>query len=545
MMALVLAVGGALGWIAYRARVQQAAVSAILKARGAAFYNGEDATNVGTKARGPKWLRRIIGRDVLDRVTFVTLTAHAGFDDRLMSRIGALSNLEILGLNISPRAARLTPRGASQIANLRQLKELRLDGLADMREFIPYIGELKHLHVLTMQTSYATDEDLSRLGGLTELQQLDTSTKNVTSKGFAQLANLRNLRHLALRQCVVDDLSALVGMTKLTSLMLGDLRPTATSKGLKPVSLSPLFDKTKLTGIRLFNIPTDDANLVRIATLPLLRSVEVSGVGVTEKSLAELSKASALSFLALHESSVRDLRPLGAQIRKISMLGVTGCPITDDGLSPIATATRLSTLNLSKTNVTDAGLAHLGTLGRLRVLSLNGTRITDDGLANLSRLTALRQFELAETPVRGSGLSHLAGATQLLFLDLQSSAVTDEGLAFLAKLRGLKHLTLTGTSISDSGLAQLKAAKSVEVLYLQRTRITDDGLVHLAGMPQLRDLWLGQTKITDDGLAHLALVRSLRRVVAPDTEITVHGIAKLKAALPAVRVDTSLRLGLL
>jgi internalin A len=539
MMVLVVAIGCALGWIAHRARLQRAAITAIQKARGAAFYRGEDARNVGSKSRAPKWLQKWIGRDVFDSITFATLTPGAQLDDRLMTHLGALDRLEELSLGTSARPERLTAVGMSQFGKLKYLKTLHISGLANLADFAPALGELKNLRSLRMQISYATDDDMTQIGRLTAIEELDISTLNVTDSGFARLAKLTKMQSLALRGCVVTDLSPLAGMPNLKFVMLGNQSPTATNKGLRSVSLAPLLDKRKLISIQLSNIPTDDSNLKRIASLPSLGMIGVSGARITEEGLAELSKATGLGSLTLHETAIHDLHPLGALSTTLGAIDVEGSPITDEGLSPFAGASRLRMLNLSQTKVTDAGLAHLSMSSGLSSLYLNGTSITDAGLARLSGMTALRNLELAGTNVSGEGFSNLSGAKQLLFLNLQNSRVTDEGLAFVAKLRGLRQLNLNGTRVSDAGLPHLKAATSLEGLQLCGTRVTDDGLAHLAHMPRLRDLWLEETNITDAGLVHIARLRSMRQLLTHGTRITDGGLARLKAQSPAIRVLTA------
>ena len=70
LMVLVLIVGGVLGWVGYRARVQRQAVAAIERAGAKAFY---DFQAPGGKPAWwqPKWLVDAVGVDYLAHVTWV------------------------------------------------------------------------------------------------------------------------------------------------------------------------------------------------------------------------------------------------------------------------------------------------------------------------------------------------------------------------------------------------------------------------------------------------------------------------------------------
>src|SRR4051812_9204702 len=75
LMLLVLALGGGLGWIAHRARVQREAVEVIRRAGGSVGYNrpwSSGATPISQpKPPGPPWLRRLLGPDYFDTATSV------------------------------------------------------------------------------------------------------------------------------------------------------------------------------------------------------------------------------------------------------------------------------------------------------------------------------------------------------------------------------------------------------------------------------------------------------------------------------------------
>src|SRR3954464_4351966 len=74
MMISVLILGGGMGWIAYRIRVQRQAVATIIQAGGSVLYDYQVSPGkVDMKAtpKGPKWLRNSLGPELFDAVVFV------------------------------------------------------------------------------------------------------------------------------------------------------------------------------------------------------------------------------------------------------------------------------------------------------------------------------------------------------------------------------------------------------------------------------------------------------------------------------------------
>jgi internalin A len=543
MMILVLAVGGVLGWFAYSARVQRNAVAAIRKAGGAAYYNGQTSapgTPPPSKWQFLRWLRRSVGDDYFDTVTFVGFNRGlVGLDDRLMAQIGRLTGIEWMNIQGRKLPAGLTPRGTSQLRRLTRLRTLVVQGPPDTTVFLAGIGHPRQLQRLWLASATATDDDVATLGELTELESLELNGSGISDAGFSRLSNLRRMKQLTLDDCVVSDFSAVRSMRDLERLRLGSRSLVLKkSERNRPVSLEPFRDMKKLTMLTIGDVPIDDQSLHVLASLPALNIFAASGRGITENGLPLLAAAPRLFSMVVTDTSIQDLRPLGARAAQLGWLDLGGSPVTNDGLSPLAGANRIVRLGLSQTKITDAGLPHLSAMSQLSTLGLEDTEITDAGLAHLSGLTALTILDLKGTRVTGAGLAGLARAKRLQHVDLSNTAITDGGLAEVAKLRSLKRIDLGGTQISDLGLASLKPLRGLEYLALSGTRISDAGIAQLVVFPRLRHLTIHTTNITDAGLASLAKVRTLRSIDAHGTRISDDGIARLKAALPNLEFVT-------
>ena len=131
----------------------------------------------------------------------------------------------------------------------------------------------------------------------------------------------------------------------------------------------------------------------------LARSVTfMSGGKITDDETACLERLPDLQELWLIlQRSVSDRTLVHLKgTRKLEVLYLTYCPITDAGLSSLKGLTNLKELDVCGTWVTDAGLMHLE--GRVAVtsLNLNFTTISDAGLQHLKVFTNLESLNLPE-----------------------------------------------------------------------------------------------------------------------------------------------------
>ena len=86
-----------------------------------------------------------------------------------------------------------------------------------------------------------------------------------------------------------------------------------------------------------------------------------------------------------------------AAFPRLSTLGLSGIPLTDEGLRHVRALAELETLTLADTRITDEGLAELLKLKKLRHLDVRGTEVTGAGVAALRRF--LPELEIASGPM--------------------------------------------------------------------------------------------------------------------------------------------------
>ncbi len=149
LMVLVLIIGGGLGWVLYRARLQRDAVAAIRRVGGEAAYSWQWShgrpISPPPRPPWPAWLRRILGPDFLDTVTFVRLYGEQCDDEamRAACRLPWLEELSVVNTSVTDASAE----------DLRQLTKLRSLVLALNRitkRPLRHIGEMRELRELTL-----------------------------------------------------------------------------------------------------------------------------------------------------------------------------------------------------------------------------------------------------------------------------------------------------------------------------------------------------------------------------------------------------------
>ena len=345
LMLAVLVIGGVLGLMLHRARVQHEAVIAIQKAGGSVCYHWQrTGMYMITGPNAPTWWDSFMARlgpDMLGRVVWVGFNSNSSAepDDALMVQISQIRSLEELDFSpldlTKPGFAShrsVTDAGLVHLRNLPRLRRLNLSRTGVRGPGLVHLRGMTQLRWLELLELPLGDDDLSHLDGLTSLEMLNLSSNRITDAGLAHLAGMMKLRHLRLESHAITaaGLRYLGGMTELTDLVLD----------------SPRID-----------------------------------------SLAPLERLSKLSWLSLGETAIgdSDLAIIGRS-RDLSYLDLSHTRISDSGMAHLAGLSQLGFLNLSDTRITDAGLTSLTGLKKCQYLGLDSTGVTDRGVASLSAM---------------------------------------------------------------------------------------------------------------------------------------------------------------
>ncbi len=220
--------------------------------------------------------------------------------------------------------------------------------------------------------------DISALGGLTALTTLDLSNNNNISD-ISALEGLTALTTLNLRKNSLSDISALDGLTALTNL-------TVSENSLSDISA--LDGLTALTSLDLRKNSISD-----ISALDGLTAL--TSLNLRENSLSDISDLdglTALTNLDLLKNSISDISAL-EDLTALTTLDLGQNSIVD--ISALEDLTQLTTLYLYLNRIVD--ISALENLTQLTKLNVFGNSITD--ISALSEFTSLTSLTLSENPL--------------------------------------------------------------------------------------------------------------------------------------------------
>jgi internalin A len=224
LMALVLVIGGGLGWVIHRARVQRDAVAAITRVGGHVGYSWQRSMGAWISPRPkppwPDWVRRILGPDFLDTVTYVFIQGEQFDDEALRSacRLPWLEELSVVNTGVTDASA----KDIRHLTNLQSL-DLRLNGITTRS--LRHIGELRELRTLTLSLKRfpiaVRDEDMGFLKRLTKLERLNLYSANLGDAWLVYLEGLANLKflHLTDTSMTAEGLGHLKGLSNLAAIL--------------------------------------------------------------------------------------------------------------------------------------------------------------------------------------------------------------------------------------------------------------------------------------------------------------------------------------
>jgi hypothetical protein len=176
LMALVLVIGGGLGWVGRGARGQRDAVAAITSLKGSVSYDIEWPMATPNPYRRNSWSPMQFYDGQIHQHEWLKW---------LVSRVG----IDYFGNVVE---VRLMPRRAKD--------KLKADDTT-----MVHIGRLRWLNGLSLYHTSVTDHGLAQLERLTELRELDLRNTRVSDAGLAHLKGLHDLRTLLVEGTNVTD----------------------------------------------------------------------------------------------------------------------------------------------------------------------------------------------------------------------------------------------------------------------------------------------------------------------------------------------------
>jgi hypothetical protein len=208
-------------------------------------------------------------------------------------------------------------------------------------------------------------------------------------------------------------------------------------------------------------LPDDQESVAALAALGVKLDKNDKGhVIAADATESELDPADLKHFQGLHH---------------LATLELSGLAITDESLAALGNLSVLQELYLSDTEVSDAILPQVAKLKNLEILVLSNTRVSGTGLGELKKLPLLRVLNLRGCNVGDDHLRPLSDMPQMEVLVLARTKVTSDGLRHLTPITKLRVLNLIGCAVDDTGLVHLEPLESLRMLYVEETEITEEG----------------------------------------------------------------------
>ncbi len=357
-------------------------------------------------------------------------------DSNAVTSIGSLAGLENLtDLDLAHNAI----TDISALSELRELTYVYLDGNA-ITDLTPLAGhDLTHLSLsgngLTDIAPLATTTfggtfpnldlsanniaDISALGGKF-LWSLDLAANDIADLG--PLADLPDLRELAIESNPVTDLSPLALAPRLRMLSLG---------GMAIEDFSPLAALGELDSLSITDSAVADLAAITDMLASNLITLELLGTGATDLGALAGPGFEYLNNLALRGNGLTQLPALGALVR-LESLDVEDNAISD--LAPLADATRLTNLAIGGNPVAD--LSSLQAMAALKSLAASDTMVSDIGaLAGLAALGTIRLDDAEVSSI--AALASLRGAGDGISLSFARNMIAD--LSPLLQIEGIRR----------------------------------------------------------------------------------------------------------
>jgi hypothetical protein len=207
--------------------------------------------------------------------------------------IAALEGLDgLFALSLDDQSLAVSARGLASLAKLEHLSWLSIDATDDT---MVAIAELPHLRHLGCQDTQAGDAGFAALGKSTSLESIwGRRCHNLRTAGFIALASMPSLRALSVSCLNVGD----AGIAELPSFpALRELMPMdVPDEGYRHIGRCAELDSLVLMYCR----DTSDRATEHIATLPKLRKYFASYTKITDRTPEVLSRIEALEEVEIY-----------------------------------------------------------------------------------------------------------------------------------------------------------------------------------------------------------------------------------------------------
>lgn len=356
----------------------------------------------------------------------------------------------------------------SQISNLEELSLLYLPLMTDIS--FKGVSSLNYLKKLVVKVAKdITDASILSLEYLTNLEDLMLEYTSITDKGIKGLSKLKKLKSVNL-----------VGSSKLSDEIFNQLPSSLEtmeigyctqlkfkdfdSKNFPNLSKISFFwdrkldnqtlvnlEKLNLTSLDLGQCISISSNFDKISLMVNLEYLNLSNTQITDKDVVGLKYLGKLKDLRLGGTSIT-----GETFPIISTLKILylerAYQLTVEGMNMVCLNTSLERLYLMNNGKLDKKIQNLEKLSELTHLQMRSlTNLPHDAFESISKLSKLQKLCLIHCKLlTNDSLKFFSGLMDLRTLDLTecSKKIDEKGLKHLSKIPNLQKITLLKSKIN-------------------------------------------------------------------------------------------------
>ena len=365
--------------------------------------------------------------------------------------------------------------------------------------WIAQLGDRVGPSTLNLMGLPLQETDLSPLKNNSGIRHLNLIETGISFKQVQQLAGMKQLESLIIRDCEVEQESLawiLKEFPKLDELVIN-------GETLATVDVS---EHEHLRKLRITKLAKPER--VSLVDVPLLK---------TELHLdqcprqLEISNAKSMTGLSVNAPWPKNGKLQG--MRDLDWFAVGGRNVTDELIDEVLVCKKLDQLTLAYTSVSTSRLKKIGQLKTLSTLSVPGSNIDPSVIAAWTELKSLWDVNLDDNEISTATLVWLGNIKSLRRLSLNRAQLKNQAPEKLGNLTQLSELQLAGVEIDQEQIRPLLQANNIESLNLSGWQI-DDEMMN----------WLLDTK-------------SLMLLTLHDCNLTPHQLEQFLDRMPQISLD--------
>ncbi|HEY3901150.1 MAG TPA: hypothetical protein VGM54_21245 [Chthoniobacter sp.] len=333
--------------------------------------------------------------DILDSLNEVEQLTLAGsvVRDGIMAKLHNFHALKYLSLN----QARPSPAGYAVLSTLPALTQLQLNDTGATAEAMAAVSQCRKLQTLYLSALQFDDSGLADLDKLPELTTLSLNQlDNLTSKAFAHLIGCRALKNVSASGFIV-----LSGMVENLGHCKGLETVSLPNSQLKDAEVAPLGELLKLRSLNLANSRVTGAVFGQWRSHKELLSLYLDNSGGVDDEICQhiekaFPKLQSLGVkLAATGFTKAGATALG-RLHELRALRITGGGMTDEIIDQLSHAANITSLSIPAATLTDPGAASLSHLAHLTDLTLDMPPITDAAIKSFAHCKALKTVNIGK-----------------------------------------------------------------------------------------------------------------------------------------------------